>query len=261
VTATDPAALERENRSMARKMERMQGRLAMLERMQEQNANLMRAMMSDLDAERAESERLLLNILPESIARRLKTEQGVIADRYDSASIMFVDIVGFTPLSEQLTADEMVEWLNEVYSTFDALVQARGAEKIKMVGDGYMIAAGVPEVRDDHAAVIADLALDIRDYVAGLAPVAGRHAAVRLGVNSGPIVGGVIGTHKFQYDLWGDAVNVAARMESHGVPGRVHVTQATRDLLGDEFVMELRGEIDVKGKGPMTTWFVDGRRG
>jgi adenylate cyclase len=260
VTTPDPAALERENRSMARKMERMQGRLALLERMQEQNANLMRAMMSDLEAERAESERLLLNILPAPIAHRLKTEQGVIADRYESASIMFVDIVGFTPLSELMTADEMVEWLNEVYSTFDSLVQERGAEKIKMVGDGYMIATGVPQVRDDHAVVIVDLALDIRDYVGQLAPVAGRRVAVRLGVNSGPIVGGVIGTHKFQYDLWGDAVNVAARMESHGVPGRVHVTEATHDLLEDRFITERRGEIEVKGKGPMTTWFVDGRR-
>jgi adenylate cyclase len=256
----DPEDLARENRSLARRLERSNKKLRMLEGLQEQNANVMRALMSDLEEEQARSESLLLNILPEPIARRLKLEPGVIADSHDSASVMFIDIVGFTPLSEALTADEMVEWLNEVYSNFDALVQEYEAEKIHTMGDGYMVATGVPEQREDHAAVITGLAVALRDYFGGLAPVAGHQVSLRIGINSGSVVGGVIGTHKFQYDLWGDAVNTASRMESHGVAGKIQITEATHDLIGDMFVCESRGPIQVKGKGEMNTWFVLGRK-
>ncbi len=258
--SSTPSDIERENRTLRKKLERSENKMRILETLQEQNANLLRALMGDLDAERAESERLLLNILPEPVAQRLKTEPGVIADRYESASVLFADIVGFTPLSETLSAEEMVEWLNEVYSAFDAFVQDRAVEKIRTIGDGYMVAAGVPFPRDDHAAALTRLALDIKVYFEALPPVHGHTADFRIGINSGPVVAGVIGTHKFQYDLWGDAVNTAARMESHGVPGRIQITAATHELIKDQFSCEPRGPIEVKGKEAMETWFVLGER-
>jgi class 3 adenylate cyclase len=257
---SDVADIERENRSLLKKLSRSEKKMRSLEILQEQNASLLRTLMADLDAERAESERLLLNILPEPVAQRLKTESGVIADRYEAASVMFADIVGFTPLSETLSAEEMVEWLNEVYSAFDGFVQDHGVEKIRTIGDGYMVAAGVPYPREDHAVALTGLALNIKRYFEALPPVHGYAANFRIGINSGPLVAGVIGTHKFQYDLWGDAVNTAARMESHGVPGRIQVTAATYELIQDHFECEARGRIAVKGKAAMETWFVLGER-
>lgn len=253
----DPAMLERQNRALEKKFERSQSKLETLERLQQQNSNLMRALMAELEEERTESERLLLNILPGAIAQRLKTEPGVIADRFNSVSVLFSDIVGFTPLSESLSAVQLVEWLNEVYSVLDSLVQDHGVEKIRTIGDGYMVAAGVPFPRDDHAAALTRLALDMRTHFASLPPVSGHRVNFRIGINSGPVVGGVIGTHKFQYDIWGDTVNTAARMESHGVPGRIHISAATYELINRNFACEHRGTIDVKGKGEMETWFVD----
>ncbi|MGI9641787.1 MAG: adenylate/guanylate cyclase domain-containing protein [Acidimicrobiia bacterium] len=253
----DPALLERQNRSLEKKLARAERKLETLGILQEQNANLLRALMAELDEERSESERLLLNILPEPIAQRLKTEPGVIADRFDGASVLFADIVGFTPLSETLDAKQLVEWLNDVYSVFDALTQQRGVEKIRTIGDGYMAAAGVPFPRDDHASAIVRLALDMRDHFATLQPVDGHRVNFRIGIHSGPVVGGVIGTHKFQYDIWGDTVNTAARMESHGRAGRVHISTATHEIIRNSFVCEPRGSIEVKGKGQMETWFVE----
>jgi class 3 adenylate cyclase len=255
--APDPELLARRNRTMQTKLVRAERKLQTLEILQEQNANLMRALMAELEEERSESERLLLNILPEAIAQRLKTEPGVIADRFDAASVLFADIVGFTPLSEALSAEQLVAWLNDVYSVFDRLVQEHDAEKIRTIGDGYMVAAGVPFPRDDHAAALTRLALDMRAHFATLPPVNGRRVNFRIGINSGPVVGGVIGTHKFQYDIWGDTVNTAARMESHGVPGRIHISTATYDLIREDFLCEPRGTVAIKGKGEMTTWFVE----
>ena len=252
-----PTDLERENRTLRKRLDRSDRKMESLETLQRQNANLMRTLMQELDAEKAESERLLLNILPAAIAARLKRDAGVIADSFDSVSVLFSDIVGFTPLSERLSADEMVEWLNEVYSAFDAMVQEHEVEKIRTIGDGYMVAAGVPFERDDHAGALVRLALDMTAYFADLAPIQGHKANVRIGINSGPAVGGVIGTHKFQYDIWGDSVNTAARMESHGVPGRIHISEATYRLIEGDFRCESRGSIDVKGKGQMDTWFVE----
>lgn len=249
--------LERENRTLRKRLDRFGRQLQSLETFKRQNSNLMRALMADLDAERAESERLLLNILPEPIAQRLKTEQGVIADRFESVSVLFSDIVGFTPLAENMSPEEMVEWLNDVYSVMDALVIEHGVEKIRTIGDGYMVAAGVPFARVDHAVALTRLALDMRTNVEALAPVHGHQVEFRIGINSGPLVGGVIGTHKFQYDIWGDTVNTAARMESHGVPGRVHISSATHELIKDDFTCTLRGSIAIKGKGEMETWFVE----
>lgn len=253
----DPTVLERQNRSLEKKFNRAQRKLETLEILQEQNANLMRTLMAELEEERSESERLLLNILPEAIAQRLKSEPGVIADRFDSVSVLFSDIVGFTPLSESLSAVQLVEWLNEVYSVFDSLVQHHDVEKIRTIGDGYMVAAGVPFPRDDHATALTRLALDMRAHFETLPPVSGHRVSFRIGINSGPVVGGVIGTYKFQYDIWGDTVNTAARMESHGIPGRVHISAATYDLIKQDFTCEPRGVIEVKGKGEMETWFVE----
>ena len=248
---------ERQNRTLRKRLARAELKAQRLETLQDQNSHLMRALMADLDAEKAKSEELLLNILPSPIAERLKTGQAVIADRYESVSVLFSDIVGFTPLSENLTPEEMVEWLNEVYSAVDAMVTEHGVEKIRTIGDGYMCAAGVPVPREDHATILTNLALAMKAHFEELAPVHGHKADFRIGINSGPVVGGVIGTLKFQYDIWGDTVNTAARMESHGVPGRVHISPATHALIQDSYVCEPRGPIDIKGKGTMETWFVE----
>jgi class 3 adenylate cyclase len=260
VTIADPpdaSLLERQNRTLLKKLARVEGRVETLEGLQEANASLMRGLLAELNDEKAESERLLLNILPEPIAERLKRQPGVIADHFDSVSVLFSDIVGFTPLSETMSAEEMVEWLNEVYSAVDVLVQAHGVEKIRTIGDGYMVASGVPYPRDDHASALTSLALDMKVHFDALRPIHGHHVNFRIGISSGPVVGGVIGTYKFQYDIWGDTVNTAARMESHGVPGRIHVSQATHELIKTDFVCEHRGVIEVKGKGQMDTWFVE----
>jgi adenylate cyclase len=258
VDESDAAFLQRQNRTLRKKLERVERKLETLEIMQQQNTNLMGVLMGELEYERSESDRLLLNILPAPIAERLKTEPGVIADEFDSVSVLFADIVGFTPLTESLSAEHMVAWLNDVYSAVDTLVQEHGVEKIRTIGDGYMVAAGVPFLMDDHASALTRLALDMKTHFEALPPIDGHLVDFRIGINSGPVVGGVIGLHKFQYDIWGDTVNTAARMESHGVPGRIHISTATHESLKDEFVCERRGVIDVKGKGEMETWFVEG---
>jgi len=255
---SNAAFLERQNRTLLKKLARAERKLESLQTLQQQNTNLMGVLMGELEAERSESERLLLNILPAPIAERLKTEPGVIADEFDSVSVLFADIVGFTPLTESLSAEHMVAWLNDVYSAVDTLVQAHGVEKIRTIGDGYMVAAGVPFPMDDHASALTRLALDMKTHFESLPPIEGHRVNFRIGINSGPVVGGVIGLHKFQYDIWGDTVNTAARMESHGVPGRIHISAATHDAIGEGFVCEPRGVIDVKGKGEMETWFVEG---
>ncbi|OGN87837.1 MAG: hypothetical protein A2X23_09525 [Chloroflexi bacterium GWC2_73_18] len=202
---------------------------------------------------------LLLNILPKVIAEKLKNESGIIADHFESASILFADVVDFTPLSAALGPKEVVGLLDGVFSHFDGLVEEIGLEKIKTIGDCYMVAAGVPAPRPDHARALALLALEMRDYCSGIVTPGGRPLDLRIGINSGPVVAGVIGRRKFIYDLWGDAVNTASRMESQGTPGTIQITAATRELLEGEFVCERRGTIQVKGKGEMETWYLVGR--
>jgi len=206
--------------------------------------------------ERAKSERLLLNILPKEIAPRLKDNPGTIAEHYDCVSILFADIVNFTPWSAELPANEMVEMLNDIFSYFDSLLELYGVEKIRTIGDNYMCAAGVPTPRPDHAQALARMALDMRAYVRQRPPRNGKQLNFRIGINSGPLVAGVIGKRKFVYDLWGDAVNVAARMESYGVPGKIQIGRPTYELIRNEFFCEPRGIIEVKGKGKMATWFL-----
>jgi adenylate cyclase len=202
------------------------------------------------------SETLLLNILPKEIAAILKNESRTIADHYQEASVLFADMVGFTPLSAQLPPVEMVELLNEVFSFFDSLLDKYGVEKIRTIGDSYMVASGVPRGRPDHAQALAYMALEMRDYIASHTFRDGQRVNFRIGINSGSMIAGVIGRRKFVYDVWGDAVNIASRMESHGLGGAVQITQATYKLIKDEFICEPRGTVNVKGKGEMEVWLV-----
>jgi adenylate cyclase len=213
-----------------------------------------------LRVEQARSEALLVSILPRPIAERLKAANGRIADHVPSASIVFADLVDFTPMSERLPAAEVVGMLDDLFSRFDALAERHGLEKIKTIGDCYMAAAGVPDPRPDHARRAALLALDMRDEVATWTLTDRSRLQLRIGINSGPVVAGVIGTKRFLYDLYGDAVNTASRMETHSVPGQIQITSATHDLLKDEFECRPRGTIPVKGKGQMQTWYLVGSR-
>lgn len=213
-----------------------------------------------LAEEQQRSEKLLLNVLPREVAAILKQEARVIADQYEIASVLFADIVDFTPLSARMKAVEIVEILNDVFSQFDELTDRHGLEKIKTIGDCYMVAAGIPGVRSDHAQALVRMALDIRSLAAGRTFGGGRRLTFRIGIHSGPVVAGVIGHRKFIYDLWGDAVNTASRMESHGVPGAIQVTRSTYDLIKDEFDCLPMPPIMVKGKGEMDVWHVQGRR-
>jgi class 3 adenylate cyclase len=209
-----------------------------------------------LRAEQARSEGLLVSILPRSIAERLKASTQPIADHVDSASIVFADVVGFTPMSERLPPVQVVGMLDELFSRFDALCERHGLEKIKTIGDCYMAAAGVPDPHPDHARRAALLALDMRDTVAAWTLPDRSRLELRIGINSGPVIAGVIGTKRFLYDLYGDAVNTASRMETHSVPGEIQITSATHELLKDEFECRPRGTIAVKGKGEMETWYL-----
>jgi class 3 adenylate cyclase/HAMP domain-containing protein len=214
----------------------------------------------ELVAEKATSERLLLNVLPGPIAERLKHDEGVIVDRFDAVTVLFADLVGFTTLSQRTSPEALVTMLDELFTRFDRLAERHRLEKIKTIGDCYMAVAGIPAELPDHARVMARMALDMLAAVQDYAAASGLALQIRIGVHSGSVVAGVIGRKKFIYDLWGDTVNTASRMESHGVPGRVHVTEATAALLGDEFELEPRGAIEIKGKGPMTTYLLVGRR-
>jgi adenylate cyclase len=207
-------------------------------------------------------ETLLLDILPEEIAHRLQFEEETIADHFDEASVLFADVVDFTPLSSNLDAREVVGLLDRLFGSFDELVDRYDVEKIKTIGDCYMVAAGVPRHRADHAPALARLALEMRACAATCLPDGSGHdLRLRIGISSGPVVAGVIGRRRFLYDLWGDTVNMASRMESHGVPDAIHITRSTLDLLGDDFVTEPRGAVDVKGKGRVETWLLVGARG
>ena len=213
---------------------------------------------ADLEQEKARSETLLLNILPRSIVERMRKGEMVIADSVSEATILFCDLVGFTTLSHELTADRTIDFLSRIFSAFDVLAAERGVEKIKTIGDAYMVAAGIPEAQADHADRIAALAPGMLRAVSAIAETTGLKLQARIGIHTGPITAGVIGTHKFVYDVWGDTVNTASRMESHSLPGRIQISAATRAALGERFKCERRGIIKVKGKGMMETFFLDG---
>jgi len=209
-----------------------------------------------LAQEEEKSNRLLLNVLPREIAATLKEREGIIAEHYDNASILFADLADFTPFSASMTPHEVVGLLNEIFSTFDDLAAQYGLEKIKTIGDCYMLASGVPRGRHDHAQVIARVGLAMLDSVEGRSFGGGRRMSLRIGNNSGPVVAGVIGRKKYIYDLWGDTVNVASRMKSHGASGSIQITDSVHELIKNNFVCEPKGSIYVKGKGLMPVWHV-----
>ena len=212
------------------------------------------------DAQRR-ADALLLNILPHRVADLLKARHQRIAEQIEATTILFADVVDFTPMSARLQPAQVVDLLDEVFSGFDDLADRFGLEKIKTIGDCYMVAAGVPVPRDDHAQAAADMALAMCEMVDRLERDDGTALQLRIGLNSGPVVAGVIGRKRFIYDLWGDVVNTASRMESHGAPGRIQITASTHELIRDAFECVSRGPVVVKGKGVVDAWFLLGRRG
>lgn len=225
------------------------------------SSNLVETFEDAFEREHKKSEELLHNILPAPIAKRLKEEKKNLADGFECTSILFADIVGFTPMSQKTSPEDVVSFLNSVFSRFDDLAEKHGLEKIKTIGDAYMVAAGIPERCGGHAELMAEMALDMVDAVKDMRDTTGNPLTMRIGINSGPVIAGVIGKKKFIYDLWGDAVNTASRMESHGLPGEIQVTGETYELLKDKYEFCCRGEVAIKGKGAVTTWLLKGRAG
>lgn len=209
-----------------------------------------------LQLEREKSEHLLLNVLPAKIALRLKEKEGVIADRFDSVSVLFLDIVNFTKMSSDMAANKIVGILNKIFCLFDNLTEKHGLEKIKTIGDAYMVVSGIPEPVSDHARRIIGMAVDMLTILEDYSNNSDHNIKARIGICSGPVVAGVIGRRKFIYDLWGDTVNTASRMESNGIPNRIQVTQSTYEILRHDYEFESRGEIMIKGKGKMKTYFL-----
>jgi class 3 adenylate cyclase len=210
--------------------------------------------------EREKSERLLLNILPEPIAYRLKEGHQSIADGFTEVTILFADLVNFTGLSETVTPTQLVALLNDIFSAFDLLTEKHSLEKIKTIGDAYMVAGGIPSPRQDHVECVVEMALDMQQEIRKFNAKNDYNLSIRIGINTGPVVAGVIGTKKFIYDLWGDTVNVASRMESHGVVGEIQVTEKIYEMLCDRYNFQLRGSIQIKGKGEMITYLLIGRK-
>ena len=214
----------------------------------------------ELVTEKAKSESLLLNILPLPIAEELKQGKEQIASHFAAVTILFADIVGFTSLSQKVSPIQLVDILNEIFSCFDRLTERYSLEKIKTIGDSYMVAGGLPIPDSGAAAAIAEMALEMQAEIAKYNCMRSEALSLRIGINTGPVVAGVIGRKKFIYDLWGDAVNTASRMESHGIPGYIQVTEATYNCLRVQYLFKKRGTIEVKGKGTMVTYFLLGRK-
>ena len=231
----------------------------MAETIQQHNEHLedlVKQRTKELQEAKATSERLLLNVLPAPIAERLKGGAEVIVDRFEAVTVLFADIVGFTKLSSTTSPEKLVTMLDEVFSVFDRLAEQHGLEKIKTIGDAYMVVAGIPQPIADHALAIAHMAMDMLAAIEAYSQKHQTDLDIRIGAHTGPVVAGVIGKKKFIYDLWGDTVNTASRMESHGLPGRVHVTSHTAELIQGTFDLEARGPIDIKGKGVMETFLI-----
>lgn len=218
------------------------------------------AFIKKLQIEQQKSEKLLLNILPKPIADRLKRGARTIADSFPEATVLFCDLVGFTELCADITAEELVERLNKIFLAFDLLTESHGLEKIKTIGDAYMLVGGLPTPRPDHAETVASMALDMFDAIAEINQKAHTDFRIRVGIHTGPVVAGVIGKNKFNYDLWGDTINVASRMESHGAPDRIQISEAVYQRIKNKFLCEERGSIEVKGKGKMVTYWLTGRK-
>ena len=250
-----PEDLARQNARLTRRIGQLENILSTAEALRDTNARLLDRVMGDLDRERARADELIRNILPEPIIERLNAGETVIADRYEDVVVVFSDLVDFTRISAALPVATVVSSLNAMFSAFDAACARFGVEKIKTIGDAYMAAAGLPGTSDFPAEACADLALAMRDAVAA----AGPPWQVRIGVHRGPVVAGVIGTSKYVYDLWGDAVNTASRLETTAPPGSIQVSSSVAAALGDAFRLEARGEVDLKGKGATSTFLLEGR--
>jgi len=252
-----PDELRRDRARLAKRVGRLETVLQNVEQIRDTNARLLDRLMGDLEAERAKSHGLLLNVLPQPIIDRLNAGEQLIADRYDDVAVVFSDLVGFTEISASLPAATLVSSLNGLFMAFDAACAELRVEKIKTIGDAYMAAAGLPGTAPDHLHAAADLTLAMRAAV----EAAGSPWRIRIGLHSGPVVAGVIGTSKFVYDLWGDAVNVASRLETTAPAGRIQVSEPVRRALDDAFAFEPRGEVELKGKGLSETFFLVGRKG
>jgi adenylate cyclase len=248
--------LDRENRRLARDLARLDSNVRQMEEMQDATSKMLSGLTTELEAERAKSQALLLNILPAAIIDRLEAGEGEIADRYGEVTVLFSDFVGFTERSSAMEPQRLVSELNTLFSRFDALCEATGVEKIKTIGDAYLAVGGLPGTRADHAVAVAELAVGMLDAIRGVAEPGGRPWAIRIGIHTGPAVAGVIGTRKFVYDVWGDTVNVASRLESSSEPNRIQVSQAVATALEGRFEVEPRGAIDLKGKGETRTFFL-----
>jgi adenylate cyclase len=238
---------------------RLEATLEQIERIRDANAQLLDRLMRDLDQERQRSRDLLLNVLPERIVARLDSGETEIADRHESAAVLMTDLVSFTPTAAQLTAADLVGELNDLFTRFDDACVARGVEKIKTIGDAYMAVAGLDSAAGanqvESAVAATELALDMLDALGA----ARARWQMRVGIHVGPVVAGIIGTRKFAYDVWGDTVNIASRLETTSLPGRIHVSEPVAQAVAGHFVLERRGMVALKGRGQMPTWFVVGR--
>jgi adenylate cyclase len=250
-----PQRADKEAARMARRIGRLEATLQNVEQIRDTNARLLDRLMGDLETERARSQSLLLNVLPQPIIDRLNAGEQLIADRYDDVAVVFSDFVGFTEISTRLPVADLVSALNALFSAFDASCAALGVEKIKTIGDAYMAAAGLPGSADDHLRAAADLALAMRAAVRK----AGEPWQIRIGLHAGPVVAGVIGTSKFVYDLWGDAVNVASRLETTAPPDTIQVSENVATALREAFQLEPHEPIELKGKGSTNVYFLLGR--
>ena len=221
----------------------------------------LRSLQKALQIEQEKSDRLLLNILPRSVADQLKQDQSTVAEQFDRATFLFADIVGFMPSSSTVPPEKVVQLLNQIFSIFDRLTEKYGLEKIRTIGDSYFVAGGLPLRRDNHAEAIADMALEMQAAIVEFSWPNGEPLNLRIGINTGgPVVAAVIGLKKFAYDVWGDAVNIASRMESQGAAGKIQVTAATYECLKERYQLEKRGTIVVKGKGEMQTYWLAGKK-
>lgn len=257
--AAEPGSdLEKANRVLQRRLSRLEANYRQLEELQDSNATVMSRLVDELEEERAKSRRLLLNVLPQRIADRLAEGETRIADRHDDVTVLFSDFVGFTQIAAALPPAVLVTELDELFRGFDAICEATGVEKIKTVGDAYLAVGGLVGGSSDGGAAIAETALQVRSLVE-THPHQHAKWQIRIGIHSGPVVAGVVGASKFAYDVWGDTVNIASRLESTSEPNRIHVSRAVARLLEDGYDLEPRGQIDLKGVGRAETFFLNGR--
>jgi class 3 adenylate cyclase len=257
-TAARLRDLEKENRVLARKLARMDSNVRQMEEMQDSTSVLLTRVTQELEEEKAKSQSLLLNILPQQIVDRLEAGETQIADRLPAVTVLFSDFVGFTETSSNLDPQVLVSELNALFSRFDELCERFGVEKIKTIGDAYLAVGGLPGTNPDHVRAVAALALEMVNVIKGVGASDGREWRIRIGIHTGPAVAGVIGTRKFAYDVWGDTVNVASRLEASAEPNRIHVSQAAADALGRSFEFRHRGLVELKGKGGATTLYLIG---